>query len=220
MPRRQGSVGVAEWRKGMARKAIWGFLVVLLAGSWAGADWLVLKDGSRIQTRGQAVVVDGEVGYFDLTGQIRRFRDADLDINATKLMNIAARRKRVPGEEHFVIDDDQVGHVDPEMAEAIREYRDAKDDNARQRAFNRFIHAAENVGTGIGKDLRCQDKYPDDWGAQALCKAGKTPPPGVVARPGKGKGVEQLEEASRAFRCRQLYPNNEFNYQVCLEARK
>jgi hypothetical protein len=204
----------------MARRVIWGFLAVLLAGSWAGADWLVLKDGSRIQTRGQAVVVDGEVGYFDLTGQIRRFRDADLDINATKLMNIAARRKRVPGEEHFIIDDEQVGHVDPEMAAAIREFRDAKDDYERHRAFNHFIRAAENVGGEIGKDLRCQDKYPDDWGAQALCKAGKAPPRGVVSAPGAGRGVQQLEEASRAFRCRQLYPHNEFSYQVCLSARQ
>jgi hypothetical protein len=168
------------------------------------------------------VVVAGEVGYFDLTGQIRRFRDADLDINATKLMNIAARRKRVPGEEHFVIDDEQVGHVDPEMAEAIREYRDAKDDGERQRAYSHFLQSLEHVGGEIGKDLRCQDKYPDDWGAQALCKVGKTPPPGVVGArgAGSGRGVQQLEEASRAFRCRQLYPHNEFSYQVCLEARK
>src|SRR5262249_54417889 len=103
----------------MMKKVMGMTLVALLAGSWAGADWLVWKDGSKIRTRGAAVVVDGEVGYFDLTGQIRRFPAMDLDINATKLTNIAAKRKRVAGEDHFVIDDDQVGHVDPDMAAAI-----------------------------------------------------------------------------------------------------
>jgi hypothetical protein len=205
----------------MVKKVAFGFLLVLAAASLAGADWLVLKDGTRIQTRGTAVVVDGEVGYFDMTGAIRRFRVDDLDINATKLTNIAARRKRSADDEKFVVDDDQVGHIDPEMAAAIREFRDAKDDFERHKAFSHFLKAAEDVGGGIGKDLRCQDKYPDDWGAQALCRAGKTPPPGVAsARPGAGRGVQQLEEASRTLRCRQLYPHNEFNYQVCLGARQ
>jgi hypothetical protein len=205
------------------KKALWGFLLVLLAVSSAGADWLVLKDGSRIQTRGQAVVVDGEVGYFDLAGQIHRFRDVDLDINATKLTNIAARRKRAPGEEHFVIDDQQVGHFDPALAAAIREYGEAKDENGRERAFNHFVHAAERVGGEIGKDMHCQDKYPDDWGAQALCRVGEAPPRGVVSG-GAGKSscrdTQQLEEASRALRCRQLYPHDQFNYEVCVEARQ
>lgn len=206
----------------MVKKVMGVACAVLLAASWAGAEWLVLKDGSKIRTRGEAVLVDGEVGYFDVNGQIRRFPAMDLDINATKLTNIAAKRKRVAGEDHFVIDDDQVGHVDPDMAAAIREFRDAQDDNERGRAYVHFLQSLEKVGGEIGKDLKCQDRYPDDWGAQALCRVGKAPPRGVVGQSAgrSGRAVQQLEEASRTLRCRQLYPNNDFNYQVCLQARQ
>jgi hypothetical protein len=206
------------------KKTLLGFLVVLLAGSWAGADWLVLKDGNRIQTRGQAVVVDGEVGYFDVTGQIRRFRAVDLDINATKLMNIAARRKRGPGEERYVIDDEQVGHVDPAMAEALRRYRDAKSWRDLDTALEHFNLALDRIGGNAVKELRCKEKYPDDWGAQAMCKLGKAPPPGAREKsrtlsPNFRQEVVQLEEASRAYNCRKLYPSSEFDYQVCLSAK-
>jgi hypothetical protein len=206
------------------KNALWGLLVVLLAASSAGADWLVLKDGNRIQTRGQAVVVDGEVGYFDLTGQIRRFRAVDLDINATKLMNIAAKRKRGPGEERYVIDDEQVGHIDPGLADALRRFRDAKSWNEVEVALERFNVALDRVGGDAVKELRCKEKYPDDWGAQAMCKLGKAPPPGAQDKtrkysPNTKEEVVQLEEASRAYNCRRLYPSSEFDYQVCLSAK-
>ena len=205
------------------KRALWGFLVFLLAGSPAGADWLVLKDGSRIQTRGQAVVVDGEVGYFDLTGQIRRFREVDLDLNATKLMNIAARRKRGPGEERYVIDDEQVGHIDPALADALRRFRDAKDWIELDSALEHFNAALDHVGGEAVKELRCKEKYPDDWGAQAMCKLGKAPPPGAQDKrkgsAGLSQEVQQLQEASRAYNCRRLYPRSELDYQVCLSAK-
>jgi len=206
----------------MVKKVMGVACAALLAATGAFAEWLVLRDGSKIRTRGEAVVVDGEVGYFDLNGQIRRFPAIDLDINATKLTNIAAKRKRGAEEDHFVIDDDQVGHIDPDMAAAIREFRDAKNDYERARAYDHFLESARKVGGEIGKDLKCQDRYPDDWGAQALCRVGKAPPPGVVGKNvgRSGRAVQQLEEASRTLRCRQLYPNNDFNYQVCIRARQ
>lgn len=206
------------------KRAFWGFLVMVLAASSAGADWLVLKDGSRIQTRGTAVVVEGEVGYFDLTGQIRRFREVDLDLNATKLMNIAARRKRGAGEERYVIDDDQVGHIDPAIAESLRRFRDAKSWLDVDIAFEHLNVALDRVGGNAVKELRCKEKYPDDWGAQAMCKLGKAPPPGAQdashkLSPNFRQEVVELEEASRAYNCRKLYPSSEFDYQVCLSAK-
>jgi hypothetical protein len=206
------------------KSALCGLVFVLLAASSAGADWLVLKDGNRIQTRGTAVVVDGEVGYFDLTGQIRRFRAVDLDINATKLMNIAARRKRGPGEERYVIDDEQVGHVDPAIAESLARFRDAKSWVDLDIALEHFNVALDRVGGNAVKELRCKEKYPDDWGAQAMCKLGKAPPPGAEDKtrklsPNFKQEVVQLEEASRAYNCRKLYPSSEFDYQVCLSAK-
>ncbi|HZF14025.1 MAG TPA: hypothetical protein VFE33_34965, partial [Thermoanaerobaculia bacterium] len=162
----------------LARLALVGVLVCASGPATLLADTLILKDGTQIVARGQAVVVDGEVGFFDRDGSIQRFRVDELDLQATKLTNLIANRKRAGQRPKYVIDDDNTRHSDPELYAVIQDCDDARSAAALALCTQRLMASADRLSANLTLKLRCKERFPNDWGAEALCKLGKEPPPG------------------------------------------
>lgn len=99
-------------------------VMALLAPSRrAGADWLVMKDGSgRVETRGPWEVRGATVVFYRPDGSLASLRAADLDLDASKAATEAAAQPTPepaatpkPEEKKAVvtITDKDVAHVDP-----------------------------------------------------------------------------------------------------------
>ncbi len=97
----------------------------LLSGGPAAADWLVTRDGSRVETRGGWEVKGKLVVFHTTNGTFSSMRLDALDLEASAALTdatAAARRARSnrPGplapaapKAKFILTDDDVGHVDP-----------------------------------------------------------------------------------------------------------
>jgi len=62
-------------------------VALLLVPAAAGADWLVLRDGARLETRGPAKVEGRRVLFTDATGTLMALPAADVDFDATAAAN-------------------------------------------------------------------------------------------------------------------------------------
>jgi hypothetical protein len=116
--------------------AAWLLAAAALCSAAANADILVLLDGSRIETLGPWVSDGTHVAYFPPKGDARILRANEVDLEATKLVNLIASRtvKAEPAKPRPVIDDSMVAHVAPEVirqrVEAERSAKEAADNRA------------------------------------------------------------------------------------------
>lgn len=120
----------------MRRRTGWlgGVLALLLAGSPAAADWLVTREGGRVETRGGWKVKGKLVVFSTLDGTLASLRLADVDLEASEratqeAVAAAKAREEVKPEPPrrksvLVVTDADVGHVDP-VAPAAEEKKEA-----------------------------------------------------------------------------------------------
>lgn len=104
-------------------------LLVLLAGTFptaARADWLVMKDGTRVETDGAWTERGRLLVFTDTSGNLVSLRASDVDLEAsyaaTAAAVVAAEEPPAPAPEPkrpsvMKITDDDVGHLDPEEEE-------------------------------------------------------------------------------------------------------
>src|SRR6266498_3936719 len=62
--------------------SVW-LITAALAGSTAHADWLVLKDGSRVETKGGWQIDKGVVIFHLSNGTLASLRSAEVDLEAS-----------------------------------------------------------------------------------------------------------------------------------------
>ncbi|MDX1645396.1 MAG: hypothetical protein R3244_13665 [Thermoanaerobaculia bacterium] len=98
-------------------------LLTALAAAPAGADWLVMVDGTRVETDGPWNQRGKVVVFTDTSGQLVSLRLADVDLEAsreaTAAAEVAARQPPVPAQpvspprqSVMRLTDEDVGHVD------------------------------------------------------------------------------------------------------------
>jgi hypothetical protein len=106
----------------MSRRRCWLAVVLLAAASFAvapaGADWLVLQDGSRVETRGPWEERGATMVFHLPNGTLGSVRARDVDREATAAANAPAPPQPVavpPSARKpvLVLTDADVGHVDP-----------------------------------------------------------------------------------------------------------
>ena len=191
-----------------------GLLSTVVAGR---ADWLVRKDGGRIETRGASLIKDGMVAYFDQAGQVKTFPIEELDQNATKLANLVARRQ--PRDQHVVVDESQVVPGDAEITAALQEYEEAPSPGAREAALRKMNATLERVGGPEVKYRRCGEMFAD-WMEQTMCRLGAqrtwSNSQRTVVYP---SGPGALRDAVRTFQCQRRYPRNAAGFQACRSGR-
>ncbi len=98
-------------------------LVVVWAGM-ANADWLVMKDGSKVETQGPWRVEESRILFEIQGGTLASLATADIDLEASRRLTAAADRAAesrskpaVPAPRKkatFVLTDDDVGHLRPQ----------------------------------------------------------------------------------------------------------
>jgi glutaredoxin len=107
-------------------------LVALAGGQVAGADWLVLRDGARVETRGEWEVKGKLVVFHNTGGKLASLRLSEVDLEASDAATAeaveaakrAAAREAEPEkppekrEPVLVLTDADVGHVDPDALAA------------------------------------------------------------------------------------------------------
>ena len=98
--------------------------ILLLAASWpAAADWLVTREGEQIQTRGPWRI-EGQLVVFTLAnGTLVSYPLVEVNLRASIAVPAADSRKsstvtKNPRMPAFVLTDNDVGHVNPEMVKA------------------------------------------------------------------------------------------------------
>ncbi len=106
----------------VARGLLAGFVIFVAAIGPAAAEWLVLEDGTRVETAG-AWEVKGKVVVFTLAkGPLSSLRLSEVDLDATEDLNRRLREQAVaPRQEEparrrkstLILTDQDVGHVTP-----------------------------------------------------------------------------------------------------------
>jgi glutaredoxin len=87
----QSSSGAPEPGRALAASRLPLFAVIVaLAANAASADWLVTRDGTRLQTRGEWTVDGGVVRFRDSRGALRALRVAEVDLDASRAASTAA----------------------------------------------------------------------------------------------------------------------------------
>ncbi|MCP4664430.1 MAG: hypothetical protein GY856_54295 [bacterium] len=78
-----------------------GFLaVLLLAGSLpAAADWLVMRDGSQLETQGPWKKKGAQIIFTSVKGVLSSVRASEVDLDASASVTVAARNAATPAEE-------------------------------------------------------------------------------------------------------------------------
>lgn len=115
-------------------------IVTAIVLAWAGvasADWLVMKDGSQVETQGPWKVEDSRIVFEIEGGTLASLRSADIDLDASHRLTAAAEREAesrsrpaVPAPRKkatFVLTDDDVGHLRPEQPDEDAEATDSDD---------------------------------------------------------------------------------------------
>ncbi len=99
-------------------------LLALIAAAPAGADWLVTRDGERIETRGEWQVKRQLVVFHLPSGKLASLKLAEVDLEASREATEAAARpakeaeapaKREPVKPALVLTDADVSHVRPTL---------------------------------------------------------------------------------------------------------
>lgn len=98
------------------------------------ADWLVTRDGARIETRGEWEEKGRLIVFTDAKGELASIRASEIDLEASYAATVEAKAPPPPpapapppGPSVLTLTDDDVGHVDPatldgeEEAEAEQE---------------------------------------------------------------------------------------------------
>lgn len=104
------------------RKYMAVLILIALAGATPGqADWIALKSGARIETKGRWAVAGRYVAYYDAKGETHVIAVMTIDYGGTFELNLAAAEGRPlppppPPTAKFVIDDSKVKRVSPEEA--------------------------------------------------------------------------------------------------------
>lgn len=192
------------------RVLLWAGLGLLSTVAAVRADWLVRKDGLRIETRGPSVMKDGMVAYYDQAGEIRMFPLVELDANATKLANLVAQR-RPATEQHVVVDESQVVSGDEEVVTALQEFEEAPTPGAQEAALRKMNATLERIGGSDVKYRRCGERYADRMD-QAMCRLG-------VSSMKRSWSPGDLRSAVRSFQCKRRYPRDAAGFQACRSAR-
>ncbi len=86
---------VAARRGGIA----WGVFLFLLAAPFSSADWLVVRDGGQIETRGAWKVEGRTVVFTDTQGTVRSLQLEDVDLEASEEATEAAKNPPPPRDE-------------------------------------------------------------------------------------------------------------------------
>ncbi len=71
-------------------------IALLLLGLPAGADWLVTKDGKKLETKGSWKVQDGKILFHDTKGRLMSMATGDIDMEASKAATLLARAPKAP----------------------------------------------------------------------------------------------------------------------------
>lgn len=126
---------------------------LLSVASVAGAEVLVLKDGSHIETRGPATEVRGQLRFTDTQGRLMSLRPDEVDVEATRLANLPpappapqVEASETPVEPILVLTDADVSHVDPELIRQRMEERqvawaEAQEAERRRRASTVTVYS-------------------------------------------------------------------------------
>jgi len=174
------------------------------------ADWLVRKDGQRIETQGPVVTQDGMVAYYDRAGAIRVFPLIELDANKTKLANFVAQKQQT-AEQRVVVDESQVVSGDEEVSATLQEYEEAPTPGAQEAALRKMNATLDRLGGTEVRYRRCGERYPD-WMDQAMCRLG-------VSSMKQSWSAGDLRSAVRSFQCRRRYPRNAAGFQACRQGK-
>ncbi len=123
-PRRALGFGLACSRPVLAVASVLG----ALAAAPAGADWIVTRDGDRVETRGEWQVKRQLVVFHLPSGELASLKLADVDLEASREATEAAARPaaapaapKEPVKPALVLTDADVDHVRPESAPAGEE---------------------------------------------------------------------------------------------------
>ncbi|HEX9942766.1 MAG TPA: FxLYD domain-containing protein [Thermoanaerobaculia bacterium] len=123
------------WSAAARRLALPAVLTGLIAGP-AAADWLVTREGQRVETRGAWQVKGKLVVFRAARGELSSLRLAEVDLEASRRATDEAERARQAAEEArrrgpekkapvLVLTDDKVRHVEPAGPAALTPAREA-----------------------------------------------------------------------------------------------
>jgi glutaredoxin len=100
-----------------------GILAALAVAAPARAEWLVLRDASKLETRGPWRERGKLVVFTDAAGELRSLRSSEVDLDASRAETAAAAARLraktpptpppAPRPPVLVLTDEQVGHVSP-----------------------------------------------------------------------------------------------------------
>jgi len=117
-----------QLESGPFRPALFLILAVVLSFAVCGpaeADWLVMNDGSRIETTGPWEIRGRMLLFHDSAGKLSSVRASDVHLEASEQLTEAAKRQRetaarpakpVQRKSVLRLTDDDVSHVDPTVA--------------------------------------------------------------------------------------------------------
>jgi glutaredoxin len=121
----QLSRGILAQRRAAMRMLYWLFagVAIFWTVSPAGADSLVLMDGTRLETRGEFKVKGRQVVFTDVQGRLKALPLAEVDIEASKAPPpvVVAPQAAVPVEKKVVmtLTNKDVGEFDPLVASLV-----------------------------------------------------------------------------------------------------
>ncbi len=141
-------------------------VLLLAAGSSAAGDWLVTKEGARVETRGPWKTKGKLVVFTDKEGRLASLRGTDVDLAASEkatrdAVEEEARKRDAPPPPEpprrksvRVVTDADVAHVEPAGADGAKdaEGKEAEPDSERPLAGNSVV-----VSTWDRRDLATKD---------------------------------------------------------------
>ena len=145
----------------LRRLRVWGLAVALITaaqigGRPAAGDWLVLQDGTKVETDGGWEVKGSIIVFHGVNGSLLSLPAADVDLEASERATEEALAPPPPPpvepkrQARIIITDADVGHIDP----ATLYKKDEPKDAAKDEAPNPLTaHSVERVRKGDGTEV-------------------------------------------------------------------
>ncbi|HEY0780857.1 MAG TPA: hypothetical protein VGE98_00265 [Thermoanaerobaculia bacterium] len=150
-------------------------VAVSLSSLPASADWLILRGGKRIETKGPWMErANKTIVFTEVDGHHSSVLISLVDTEATRLANLQAAKKggskvakNTAGEGKAAITDDNTKRVDDRKAAAIAHNKEQEERN--RLAKKQSDEFWDNVFKDSKRWEACRQKYPGDAKAQRDC---------------------------------------------------
>jgi hypothetical protein len=157
----------------------WFVVLLLLLPSAAQGGWIVLRNGTSIETKGVWVASKTHVAYYDpKTGKANVVPVGFVDLEKSRAATKAGSPPPAPAREKVVITDADVGNYPAAVAAALARFNDAVAADNIAAALAALDEMVKAGGASLRLNMvaeRCAISYANPQ-AQALCRVGRPVP--------------------------------------------